>query len=84
VDTELKTASRALIQRFVSELEKVFVLSEEHTIDKEMFPRLQEMNEGGKCWGCKSLADGHFYEECVARIWGRIDHLYRPKVATKL
>lgn len=79
MDVELKTATRDLVKRFVSELEKVFVLSEEHATAKGMFPRLQEMNENGRCWACKAPADGHFYEECVARMYGRIDHLYRKK-----
>lgn len=73
-----KKAPHELILRWVKEIEKKYVLSEHFQAMKEMFPRLAEdMNQDGKCWMCKSPAEGHFFEECVVRTHGTIAHCYR-------
>lgn len=76
---DYKKASRELTLRWIEEIEKKYVLSEHHQSMKEVFSShsFQELNQGGKCWLCKSPAKGHFYEECVIRTHGTITHLYR-------
>ncbi len=78
---DLATAPREDIARFVAELSKRFDMSELHQAAKGVFNSgFLDMAKDGKCAMCSSPVEGHFFEECVARMHGSLEHMYRRRV----
>lgn len=82
---DISDASREKIAEYSSRLDLEFDRTDVAIAAKDIWLRIrEELDQFGKCYGCrKESGREHTFEECVARIHGRIDQLYRPRVAQK-
>ena len=74
-------ASREKIAEYAGQLDLKFDRTDIATGAKDIWGRMRRELDGlGKCHYCKreSGAD-HTFEECIARVHGRIDQLYQPR-----
>jgi hypothetical protein len=79
----ISTATREKINEFARLMDLEFDRTEIAVSGKELWLRIREdQDKFGVCYGCrKESGQEHTFEECVARIHGRIDQLYRPRTA---
>jgi len=77
------TATREKINEYARLMDLEFDRTDIAVGSKEIWLRMrEEYDKFGKCHNCrKESGREHTFEECVARIHGRIDQLYRPRTA---
>lgn len=82
---DISTATREKIDEFARLMDLEFDRTAIAVGAKEIWGRMrEEFDKFGKCWQCrKESGRGHTFEECVARLHGRIDQLYQPRMAQK-
>lgn len=82
---DISTATREKISEYAHRLDLEFERTDVAVTAKEIWLSIRErLDLYGNCYGCRvESGPEHTFEECVARIHGRIDQLYRPRAAQK-
>ena len=82
----IKTEAREKINEFARLMDLEFDRTDIAIGAKDIWTRMrEEYDRFGRCSHCRQESGReHTFEECVARIHGRIDQLYRPRVAQKV
>jgi len=77
----VKDSSREKISEFARLMDLEFDRTEFAVSAKKIWTTMrEEYDKFGKCHYCrKESGQDHTFEECVSRIHGRIDQLYRPR-----
>lgn len=80
---DISDAAREKIMEYARLLDLEFSRTDAAADSKEVWLQMREQFDGfGKCHYCgRESGRDHTFEECVARIHGRIDQLYGPRRA---
>lgn len=79
-DYDLRNEPREKVLEFIRLMEVEFDYRECVQESNEIMMRLEVAMGNSRCKACKEPIEGHTLALCAARKYGKIDHLFRPRV----